>query len=337
MLFRSLRKFLKRVKHPIAEDLINFEGRNASGVDMTFLNLDVDGYLSFITPANSLKMTEDKWGSDIEKSHNIFNLDNHSDQYTADLITNHHPDVPIYTKSRNQIKIGKLINKLFPKKYTDKEVEDFVNSFKATIDRSGERFEIVQGKDITHWYSGDRYEDLSGNLGRSCMAGPSKAKFFEMYVENPEVCRLLILKKDDKIIGRSLIWKLNSATKVQTKEKLNIEYFMDRQYTSRDSDVVKFKNCADGQGWSYKTNNNYTSFKEVTFKGRDLLVDMTVQLKKSSTPPYNYNYYPFLDTFRRYDPKTGILYNDTFTTDEGPQYKGNYLLSGTDGNKITLT
>ena len=37
------------------------------------------------------------------------------------------------------------------------------------------------------------------------------------------------------------------------KDIEGVEYFMDRQYTIKESDVQKFKNYASEQGWCYKS------------------------------------------------------------------------------------
>jgi hypothetical protein len=44
----------------------------------------------------------------------------------------------VYTKSRNSLRIGRFINKVFPGKYNDKQIEEFVNKFKAAIEVQGE-------------------------------------------------------------------------------------------------------------------------------------------------------------------------------------------------------
>jgi hypothetical protein len=43
----------------------------------------------------------------------------------------------------------------------------------------------------------------------------------------------------------------------------------------------------------------------------------------------NYGRYPYMDTFRRYDPNEGILYNDD---DEDESYEGQYILNDTGGS-----
>src|SRR5690606_25207707 len=75
----------------------------------------------------------------------------------------------VYLSGRSEIKIGKFINKLFNKEFSDKEIEDFVNLFKSEMKKKTEVFEIVEGDDIEYWYNCDNYLNKKGNLGNSCM------------------------------------------------------------------------------------------------------------------------------------------------------------------------
>jgi hypothetical protein len=50
---------------------------------------------------------------------------------------------------------------------------------------------------------------------------------------------------------------------------------------------------------------------------------MTIKVK-----PGRYKKYPYMDTFKRFDPNEGILYNDD---DEDESYKGQYILNDTGG------
>jgi hypothetical protein len=104
------------------------------------------------------------------------------------------------------------------------------------LEKAGEYFDLVEGDDIEHWYWYENYKENSGTLGSSCMA--QKRNLFSIYTQNQDVCKMLILKEDDKIIGRALVWKLASI-KHMRKDIEGVEYFMDRQYTIKDSDVKK--------------------------------------------------------------------------------------------------
>jgi hypothetical protein len=71
---------------------------------------------------------------------------------------------------------------------------------------------LVSGSDISKWYSCDNYKDMEGQLGSSCMA--RKRNIFSIYENNPDVCQMLILTEDDKLIGRAIVWKVKSIEKM---------------------------------------------------------------------------------------------------------------------------
>jgi hypothetical protein len=320
----NVRKALSRIKgNDIASSLLGSEGTDVKP-DMTFIDLGKEGYFSFITMRNAKPLIAARypnleWADNIETqampdvvdySNELHELDKESDRGSG-----------VFMKSRNEVGLGRFVNKLFPGKYNSKEVEEFVNSFKASLEKAGEHFELVEGEDIEHWYWYENYKEKSGTLGSSCMS--QKRNLFGIYTQNQDVCKLLILKEDDKIIGRALIWKLASI-KHMRKDVEGVEYFMDRQYTIKDSDVQKFRNYANEQGWCYKTYNNHHSYSTVTINEEVKNVDMTVQVKDK-----DYNRYPYMDTFRRYDVSNGILHNDEEQDEES--YEGQYILEDTGG------
>lgn len=331
-----LRKLLHKISdNEIADDLVKVEGENIKP-DITFLDIDKEGYLSFITMRNAVNLAKVKYAHIVDGGRN--SIDIQPNTTTSDSIWRHdieqeYDDLGIFKKSRNQVKIGKLVNKLLPNKFTDKQIEEFVNLFKATLEKQGEKFDLVEGEDIGFWYNSKNYKEKNGTLGNSCMA--SKSGIFQLYTHNPEVCKLLILKEDDKLLGRALVWKLNSINRKFDKKEgedtieVKPEYFMDRQYTINDSDIIKFKKYAEEKGWAYKSNNNHYSYESVTFLGQTKNSNMTVILKPyKGTSDYDYQRYPYLDTFRRYDPGTGYLYNDE---DNDRDNQGHYILEDTGG------
>jgi hypothetical protein len=52
---------------------------------------------------------------------------------------------------------------------------------------------------------------MEGQLGSSCMA---RRKYLSLYENNPDVCQMLILTEDDKLIGRAIVWKVKSIEKM---------------------------------------------------------------------------------------------------------------------------
>jgi hypothetical protein len=125
--------------------------------------------------------------------------------------------------------------------------------------------------------------------------------YFDIYVKNPEVCQLLILKSEneEKIKGRALVWKLTDGT-----------YYMDRIYTINDSDKLLFLDYVRVKKIQYSYDNN---------TGRNL----EVQLGNHGY----YNKYPYMDTFLAYSPSKNMLSDD----DTLWPSSGYYLLQETDG------
>ena len=123
----------------------------------------------------------------------------------------------VWNNGRIEIKIGKLVKKL-NEKFTDKQIEEFVNKYKAIYrTRHNISLSLVSGEAIKHWYNQEKYahtpDDKSkqglGTLGKSCMRYGSD--YFDIYAHNPEVCSMLILQPNEdknKLIGRALVWKL---------------------------------------------------------------------------------------------------------------------------------
>jgi hypothetical protein len=194
-----------------------------------------------------------------------------------------------WTKARTDIGIGRWTRRIFTEVHKstilDSKIEEFVNLYKAAID--GEdltKFELVSGDDIRKWYLKDNYEQERGQLGNSCMRYRNCQDFFDIYVKNPEVCQLLILKSDDdkdKITGRALIWKLTDG-----------DYYMDRIYTINDSDKLLFQDYARIN----KIENSYDGNSSL---------DLEVKLGD-----HTYQKYPYMDTFVVYNPTTKILKGD---------------------------
>jgi hypothetical protein len=307
-------------ENAIAKDIISIEAEDIKP-DITFIDLDKEGYISFSTMRNAKKIIMDKYPTmdyvdtnpDVDLADELWSLDKKgSDRGTG-----------LFLKSRNPLAIGRFVNKLFPGKYSDKEREEFVNLFKSSIEQTGEKFEIVEGDQIPFWYDYNNYKEVSGNLGNSCMR-EKPALVFEMYSKNPDLCKMVVLLEDGKLIGRALIWKITSYKK-NGRVYEGPEWFMDRQYTIKESDVAKFRKFADDKGWGYKTNNNHHSFQSMTYKGESIGVYMKIQLPKNGTT-YGYKRYPYMDTFRRFDIDNGTLHNDDEEDNDG-----HYLLDDTDG------
>lgn len=233
------------------------------------------------------------------------------DHLQSDIVYNKNHELWA-SNSRTEIGIGKWTRRVIRDVYdgpipTDKALEMFVNLYKSTYDyvnNIDSKFEIVEGDGIAKWYLEDNYDKDKGQLGHSCMRQKSKQSFFEIYVKNPQVCKLLILKNDkgDKILGRALLWQLKNGYKYQ-----------DRIYTNHDSDVLLFEKWAK--------DNDYIYYNE-----SDHETNLEVQLKD-----IEYTKFPYMDTFCVFNKETKILKADE---DLWPN-QGYVLLQRTDGKYET--
>lgn len=223
----------------------------------------------------------------------------------------------VWSKNRQEIGVGRGVRALLKAAavttpsligaFTDKDLELFVNLYKATIDKLNDKFsffEEVKGSDIAYWYHYDRYYQRSGTLGSSCMAGASKS-WLEIYTANPEQVSLVIFKSQDdpdKITGRALLWTLTDGKK-----------FMDRIYVINDSDVQLFRDYAKENGWYSKYyNNSGGNNKAYAPDGSNVNLDLTVNLDKK-----DYSNYPYLDTLKYFQEGRGILSSE--------QQRGDYV------------
>jgi len=157
----------------------------------------------------------------------------------------------------------------------DYEVEDLINHLKQ-VDTN--QLKEVTGNDILKAYHCANYDE--GETMGSCMRLDAAQEYLKMYTDNPnEVsCLVLINPENDKVRGRALIWHMD-----------NNQYFMDRVYTTNKEFDTFFNNYADEKSISRRANS-------------------TITLENGG----DYDYYPYMDTFKFYTP-----YHSLLSTDDG--------------------
>ena len=237
-------------------------------------------------------------------------------------------NIKVWSTSRNPIKIGRLIRAILTKanvSFTDKDVEDFTNTYKATYDFMKDvlkQFDVIQGDKIAYWYEKNNYVSGGGTLNNSCMADVDTENYFDIYCYNPQVS-LVILYSDDgkiegekytsnKIKGRAILWDAN----INGKEGK----FMDRVYTRFDSDVDLFKQFAEKNGWWYKKSQSMEPSETIT-NGSESAGNPNIIVKlKDGT----WDYYPYCDTMCYLDTGDDTLTNrevgDRMLRDTGGGY-----------------
>jgi hypothetical protein len=319
----NFRNTLEKIDHVIAEDLLEIEGSDISS-DISFIDIDENGLVTFLHMKNAIKKFKDFDPNDSIAG--LLSIDSeydpslNNDIYNIDISNNNGPG--IYNNvARNSIRIGRLINIVFPGKYKDKEIEEFVNLVKSFSSKEEYTFEILEGEKIREGYSVKNYALISGSLGGSCMN--NKLDFLDIYVLNPEVCSLLILKKNDKIYGRALLWKIDKILEDGSEsDSLKFEYFLDRIYTTDEFLIKNFINHALSNKWAYKSYQSHSSREYISYNEEsDIYVKIQVKVK-----PINYKKFPYMDTFSRLDIRKGILHNDSNFNQVG------HILTSLDGN-----
>lgn len=135
--------------------------------------------------------------------------------------------VTFHSSIRNKkldIKFGRLVRRIstafaeivaanpkntVPYTVTDEVIEKIHNRFVSDGNKSL-RYEIVSGKDIIKGYTRSNYCEGRGTLHNSCMT--DKHDYLKIYTDNPDKISLAIFHDlDDKICGRTLIWKADDG------------------------------------------------------------------------------------------------------------------------------
>jgi hypothetical protein len=210
-------------------------------------------------------------------------------------------DLEMFCKTMSKFRTSDLninLEDLLPKDY-----EDFVNLYKSEFVVVSNEFKLVSGEEIPYYYDFMNYAyPDQGQLGSSCMRYTPCQKYFGIYKENPDVCKLLVyVNQENKVLGRALVWKLEKKV-----DGCPAEYFMDRVYCAKDSDMIKFKNYAKEQGWVMKNKNTSDLVEMLFFNYNDqvFLSHVYVQLGK-----FDFTKFPFIDTLTFLHPVSGRLHN----------------------------
>ena len=179
-------------------------------------------------------------------------------------------------------KPGKVLRALFPE-LSDRDIELAGNALKARARKMSYEFEVVDGREIVHFYYEDNNESGSGTLNDSCMNGYEQQELVEYYADADNV-KLLILRNKEghrDICGRALVWSTECGNTV-----------MDRIY-GNDSTIEAFKQEAKKRGWYYRAKQSYADFTNfITPEGEEKHL-----LFKVRTGEFSRHYMPYMDTF----------------------------------------
>ena len=218
-------------------------------------------------------------------------------------------DALIYHVNRTEIRIGRLIKKLFADTFSDTEIEKFVNQYKSILDQNAFDFEIWTGSDIKKGYASPNYTytaPSSNALMNSCMN--DCLDWVDFYMGCP-VSLVVLLNEEGHIFGRALLWEFEPK-----------KYILDRVYVAFDRDYFKFIDWAKKNGYWWKAENK--SGSEIKYTNGKLTDWFPIDIKLK----FNFEEYkdwgiPYLDTFcyaqgnllTNYIPRKGNYYKLTAT------------------------
>ena len=153
------------------------------------------------------------------------------------------------------------------------EIEVFIKTF--------------DGEKIRECYLEDNYEEIKGTLGLSTMRFKRCQPFLDIYVKNPEVCKLLVLRGDTgKVRARALLWTLTDGSK-----------YLDRISYIDGSDEKYLLDWAERND----IDKSYGPSSATQFKQ---FVNGVGEIKLQN---FEFDEYPYLDTFKYLNYNTGIL------------------------------
>ncbi len=290
------------LKSEISYDLLKSDKKEFKP-DLTFIDIsDKDGYVSFSQSSNIVQKISDIVDFKFNKD-KIMLSDTDIDKIQK--------DGSIFNKSRNDIKISRLVNTLFPKKYTEDQVVEFTNLFKIEVDKQKYTFKIVEGKEISKYYDESNYiENTENSLGASCMRYSHCVDYLKIYEENINTCCLLVLvDNNDKVVGRSILWKDFVIDSVNITPK----YIMDRIYFHKEYMLITFIQWARENDTMYKTNNNNNDIISFTYNNISYdKLDIAILLDET-----RFEKYPYMDTFRVMDSSGNLVNRLTPDISEG--------------------
>ena len=305
--FVSSNKFLDligKINSPIADEIFKIQYMPS---DLSLIRLgESDEMISF---TSALKISE------------LLNTDD--DRQLSTLVRPLNNETEIYFKQSTDVRVGRFIRKIFGSKFSDKQVEDFVNQFKSQRESNKLYFDLRSGYDIIDAYKSTNYSYHGGStnpLMNSCMNDEIRLVEFYRYLP---VKMLVLINSEGMIFGRALIWSTDRGQ------------FMDRIYTIDDSDYYKFINYAKSNSIIYKSKNKSGNTVPYIKSGQESWFKMSVKLKfiigeyqmdSYSDRPQNI---PYMDTFI-------YGYGDVLSNFEPQDVDSFYVLQDTDGEVLEV-
>ena len=328
-LSQELISALRRIQYnKVAKAILDLDQKLIDD-DVTLLDISSqDGNINFSTARRAKQFLIANGAQELA---NLF------DQEGSGIISRVNRILPrIWQNARVDARVGRVVNKLLPNKFSQSEVEEFVNIFRAALSGDGQTIEVVKGDDIAKWYAEENYLESTHTLGASCMKKVSK-DILEVYTKNPDVFSMVCVFQttpsgDKKLAARAILWQVDTCVQLDKNIRLQANFeankpnllnqFMDRQYAISDIMVEKLRSWAREQGIPYRFENSFIYTESVLIGGSKLDVAMRTQID------FVPKAFPYMDTFRTFVPEEKNFYNSIIAN------SGNWILDTVGGRMV---
>jgi len=273
--------------------------------------------------------------SDIKTNYNLLGPGDSSDKilYLQDRQYQRFKEtgVDISTRTKIDSNVGRLVRSILSDnevKFTEPQVEEFVNGYKSEWNRiyNPREFDIVRGEDIKFWYlEKNYYRGGQSSLGNSCMRYENKNNRLGIYTDNPDKVSMMIFTDYEpgsdvkKLLARALIWKTDSG-----------KIYCDRIYANSDEIFTECKSWLKSKYpeirfYPESTEKIFVTLNKVLFDkypyvdSLQYLVIPLVDDKLDTSNGFMTNV--LADERRRPDyPGVTFILRDHFTGSRAPQY-----------------
>jgi len=335
VLSQRLYKFLQQIKHPISDELLDaYYYENETPVTLIDYDEDKLGYFKVIKSSNLFNyMSKTHYKYNKDALNNSVDLQNDLKKY---FLRTKYEDM-YWTQNKESMKIGKLINTIFPNKFKangvhGKDIESFINMFKSKLVDRFKNIKIVDGDLLKKYYYEENYSNINSSspLYNSCMRTKRCQLYVNFYAINNVKLLVLMSDKDDeqdKIIARALLWPIVKVTNPVDEEIIfNKEMtFMDRIYFTNDYDIDTLKEYANREGWLHKKfqTSSYSSdiYNPDTNEYKNLQLFTSNNFKNAIK-------YPYMDTMKWFNESKGYLTNRRIYDNDSNVF----FLESTDGS-----
>jgi hypothetical protein len=220
------------------------------------------------------------------------------------------------TSYRQECKIGKALNKILIYPVNSESIKTFVERAQKTASANAYEVNIYPSTDIPKYYlESNCIESPNSELGKSCMRHKKCQKYFDIYTNNPNL-QIIVCLKNGLVAARALLWShvsvmveememFQDVVNLKELPKLEGLVVLDRIYSVNPvaSHMLKSwaKDKCDLMLTKAKQPHAFTDVRNGNVYNPLIL---SQPLKN-----WRYKFYPYVDTFSIYNPKTGILTN----------------------------